>query len=149
MKKYFLLKILKKLYIIIIMKAWQGANIKKTKEELHICEAKAMHNETIQKVKKSFPKEEIITDTADFFKVLGDATRMKILSALFREEMCVCDIANLLAMTQSAISHQLRVLKQTRLVKYRKEGKVVYYSLEDEHVKHIVEEAISHISEKK
>ena len=123
--------------------------MKKTKEELPICESKAIHNETIQKVKKSFPKEEIITDTADFFKVLGDATRMKILSALFREEKCVCDIANLLAMTQSAISHQLRVLKQTRLVKYRKEGKVVYYSLEDEHVKHIVEEAISHISEKK
>ena len=131
------------------MKTWQGANMKKTKEELPICESKAIHNETIQKVKKSFPKEEIITDTADFFKVLGDATRMKILSALFREEMCVCDIANLLAMTQSEISHQLRVLKQTRLVKYRKEGKVVYYSLEDEHVKHIVEEAISHISEKK
>ena len=94
-------------------------------------------------------KEEIIIDTAEFFKILGDATRMKILSALFQEEMCVCDIANLLNMTQSAISHQLRVLKQTRLVKYRKEGKVVYYSLEDEHVKHIVDEAISHISEKK
>ena len=123
--------------------------MKKRKEEIPVCDSKTIHNETIQRVKKSFQKEEIIIDTAEFFKVLGDATRMKILSALFQEEMCVCDIANLLNMTQSAISHQLRVLKQTRLVKYRKEGKVVYYSLEDEHVKHIVDEAISHISEKK
>ncbi|WP_082729391.1 ArsR/SmtB family transcription factor [Leptotrichia sp. oral taxon 847] len=124
-------------------------NIKKTKDEIPTCETKTIHNEVIKKVKKNFPKEEIIINTAEFFKVLGDATRMKILSALFQEEMCVCDIANLLNMTQSAISHQLRVLKQTRLVKYRKEGKVVYYSLEDEHVKHIVDESISHILEKK
>ena len=103
----------------------------------------------VEKVEKLMPKEEVIYDLADFFKILGDTTRMRILSALFHEEMCVYDIANLLKMTQSAISHQLRVLKQGRFVKHRKEGKVVYYSLEDEHIKHIVEQGMTHILEKR
>ena len=85
-------------------------------EENASYEAKAIHKEIVEKVEKLMPKEEIIYDLADFFKILGDTTRMRILSALFHEEMCVYDIANLLKMTQSAISHQLRVLKQGRFL---------------------------------
>ena len=118
-------------------------------EENTIYETRAIHKDVIERVEKTMPKEEIVYDLADFFKILGDTTRMRILSALFQEEMCVYDIANLLKMTQSAISHQLRVLKQGRFVKHRKEGKVVYYSLEDEHIKHIVEQGMTHILEKK
>jgi transcriptional regulator, arsR family len=118
-------------------------------EENTTYETKAIHKDVVKRVKKTMPKEEIIYDLADFFKILGDTTRMRILSALFQEEMCVYDIANLLKMTQSAISHQLRVLKQGRFVKHRKEGKIVYYSLEDEHIKHIVEQGMIHILEKR
>ena len=96
-------------------------------EENENCEVKAIHKDIEEKVEKTMPEEEVVYDLSDIFKILGDTTRMKILSALFQEEMCVCDIAYLLKMTQSAISHQLRVLKQGRFVKYRKEGKVVYY----------------------
>ena len=121
-----------------------------TKEkEITIYETKAIHKDVIERVKKRMPKEEIVYDLADFFKILGDTTRMRILSALSEEEMCVYDIANLLKMTQSAISHQLRVLKQGRFVKHRKEGKIVYYSLEDDHIKHIVEQGMTHILEKR
>ena len=118
-------------------------------EENTTYETKAIHKDVVKRVEKTMPKEEIIYDLADFFKILGDKTRMRILSALFQEEMCVYDIANLLKMTQSAISHQLRVLKQGRFVKHRKEGKIVYYSLEDEHIKHIVEQGMIHILEKR
>ena len=118
-------------------------------EENTTYETKAIHKDVVKRVEKTMPKEEIIYDLADFFKILGDTTRMRILSALFQEEMCVYDIANLLKMTQSAISHQLRVLKQGRFVKHRKEGKIVYYSLEDEHIKHIVGQGMIHILEKR
>ncbi|WP_369715977.1 ArsR/SmtB family transcription factor [Leptotrichia sp. HSP-536] len=118
-------------------------------EENTTYETRAIHKDVVKRVEKTMPKEEIIYDLADFFKILGDTTRMRILSALFQEEMCVYDIANLLKMTQSAISHQLRVLKQGRFVKHRKEGKIVYYSLEDEHIKHIVEQGMIHILEKR
>ena len=93
------------------------------------------------------PQEEILYDLAELFKVFGDTTRVKILCALFESEMCVCDISALLGMTQSAISHQLRVLKSAKLIKNRKEGKVVYYSLADDHVKHIFDQGLSHILE--
>lgn len=117
------------------------------KKETLVCECTVIHQEVIDKIK--LPEEELLYDLGDFFKILGDSTRIKILSALFQSEMCVCDIAALLGMTQSAISHQLRVLKQGRLVKYRKEGKVVYYSLDDDHIKHIVDQGLTHISEKR
>jgi len=94
------------------------------------------------------PEEEKLYDLAELFKVFGDTTRIKILHALSEEEMCVCDIAALLGMNQSAISHQLRVLKQAGLVKFRKEGKVVYYSLDDDHVKNIFEQGFIHINHK-
>ena len=93
------------------------------------------------------PEEEILYDLAELFKVFGDSTRIKILWALDEDEMCVCDIAYLLNMTQSAISHQLRVLKQAHLVKSRREGKVVYYSLADDHVKLILDQGLIHTTE--
>lgn len=117
-------------------------------DNIEVCNCTIIHEDIVNKVKESIPEEETLYDLADLFKVLGDSTRIKILCALFESEMCVCDIAALLRMTQSAISHQLRVLKQARLVKYKKEGKVVYYSLDDEHVKSIFDQGLIHISER-
>jgi DNA-binding transcriptional ArsR family regulator len=94
------------------------------------------------------PEDGILLDLADLFKVFGDSTRVKILCALQHSEMCVCDIAALLGMTKSAISHQLRVLRQTRLVKHRRDGKVVYYSLDDEHVGNVFAQGLLHVREK-
>lgn len=112
------------------------------------CNCNVIHEDIVNKVKDNMYSEETFYDLAELFKVFGDSTRIKILSILFQAEMCVCDMAALLGMTQSAISHQLRVLKQARLVKYRKEGKVVYYSLDDDHVKHIIDQGLLHIGEK-
>jgi len=111
------------------------------------CDCNIIHEDLIEKVRAVLPNPENLSLLADFFKVFGDPTRIKILSSLAESEMCVCDIAYLLNMTQSAISHQLRVLKQARLVKNRKEGKVVYYSLDDEHVKQIIDQGMVHIGE--
>lgn len=116
---------------------------------IEVCNCSVIHEDIVNKVREVIPEEETLYDLADLFKVLGDSTRVKILCVLFEAEMCVCDIAALLGMTQSAISHQLRVLKQARLVKYKKSGKVVYYSLDDEHVKSIFDQGLIHISEKK
>ncbi len=110
-----------------------------------ICTEK--HQDIINSVKEKMPKEEILFDIAELFKVFGDSTRMKIICCLFEEEMCVCDIAEIINSTQSAVSHQLRVLKQAKLVKYRKEGKAVYYSLSDKHVEIIFNMAFEHIQE--
>ena len=113
-------------------------------EELNI---EGKHLDIIDKVKKNMPKEETLFDIAELFKVFGDSTRMKIICCLFKSEMCVCDIAEIINATQSAVSHQLRVLKQAKLVKYRKEGKTVYYSLSDKHVEIIFNMALEHIEE--
>ena len=112
------------------------------------CSCSTIHEEVVLQVRESMPEEETLYDLAELFKVFGDTTRIKILCALFESEMCVCDIASLLSMNQSAISHQLRVLKQARLVKYRKEGKVVYYSLDDDHVKQIFDHGLVHVNER-
>ena len=119
----------------------------KNRESVESCSCNVIHEEAVAKARTSMPQEETLYDLAELFKVFGDTTRIKILCALFESEMCLCDIAALLGMNQSAISHQLRVLKQTRLVKYRKEGKVVYYSLDDEHVKQIFDQGLVHINE--
>lgn len=111
------------------------------------CGCDIVHGDIISKVKAKMPPEERLYDLAELFKVFGDTTRVKILSALFESEMCVCDIATLLNMNQSAISHQLRVLKTARLVKYRKDGKTVFYSLDDEHIKNIFDQGLEHINE--
>lgn len=102
---------------------------------------------TAQNIEDKMPVESELYELADLFKVFGDSTRIKILYVLFENEMCVYDIASLLNMTQSAISHQLRVLKQNRLVKYRKEGKTVLYTLADEHVFTILRQGIEHVEE--
>lgn len=117
------------------------------KDDFERCYCNVIHDEVVNNVKTKMPTEESLYDLAELFKVFGDTTRIKILWALAEAEMCVCDIAILLNMTQSAISHQLRVLKQARLVKNRKEGKVVYYSLDDAHVKQIFEQGLIHINE--
>ncbi|GAB6169104.1 metalloregulator ArsR/SmtB family transcription factor [Clostridium carnis] len=111
------------------------------------CSCTVIHKDTIEKVKEEIPKDEILYDLADLFKAFADSTRIKILCALFQSELCVCDLAALLNMTQSAISHQLRVLKSNRLVKFRRDGKVIYYSLADDHIKHIFDEGFKHIIE--
>ena len=117
------------------------------KMEEGICEVSIIHEDTVKKVKDKIPKDDFIYDMAEFFKVFADSTRMKIIYALFENELCVCDIANIVQTTQSAISHQLRILKQSKLVKYRKEGKVVYYSLDDAHIMQIVKKGSEHIEE--
>lgn len=117
------------------------------KQRLPSCRINMVHDEVVERVREKMPAEEILYDLAELFKVFGDTTRVKILYALFADEMCVCDIAALLNMSQSAISHQLRVLKQSRLVKFRRQGKVVYYSLDDEHIKQIFDQGLMHINE--
>lgn len=115
--------------------------------ELDRCDCNVIHDDIVERVKQKMPPEETLYDLAELFKVFGDSTRTKILWALDEEEMCVCDIAYLLNMTQSAISHQLRVLKQAKLVKNRREGKIVFYSLDDEHIRQILETGLIHIME--
>ena len=112
------------------------------------CDCNAIHEDIVNQLRDKMPQEESLYDLAELFKVFGDSTRIRILWALHETEMCVCDIAVLLNMTQSAISHQLRVLKQANLVKNRKEGKVVYYSLVDDHVREIFDQGLIHINEK-
>ncbi|MDR1598952.1 MAG: metalloregulator ArsR/SmtB family transcription factor [Oscillospiraceae bacterium] len=128
------------------------------------CEMTAVHVETVERVRSRMPGDEALTDVADLFKMFADSTRVKILYALHaadsvwdlvghvtdarRGELCVCDISALLGMTSSAVSHQLRALRQTRLVKYRRSGKIVYYSLDDEHVGSIFQQGMEHAMER-
>ncbi|MDL2238226.1 metalloregulator ArsR/SmtB family transcription factor [Christensenellaceae bacterium OttesenSCG-928-K19] len=111
------------------------------------CDCDTIHEEVVAQVREKMPEDEDMLNLADLFKVFSDSTRVKIISALQHSEMCVCDIAVLLGMTKSAISHQLRALRQSKLVKNRKEGKVVYYSLDDDHVGTILEQGLIHVRE--
>ena len=111
------------------------------------CEIMHAHEDVINQVNENMPEEEILYDLAELFKVFGDSTRIKILYVLFEAELCVCDIAQLLGMSMSAISHQLRVLKQSQLVKYRRDGKTVFYSLADDHVRTIINQGMEHVAE--
>lgn len=106
-----------------------------------------VHQETVQRVNEIMPGEEELFDLAELFKVFGDSTRIRILYVLFESDMCVCGIAELLGMTQSAISHQLAVLKKAKLVRYRREGKTIFYSLSDDHVRTILDQGMEHIEE--
>ena len=107
----------------------------------------SLHPDLISSVNDDMPDEETLCDLAELFRIFGDSTRIKILYVLFEAEMCVCDIAELLHMTQSAISHQLRVLKQSKLVKFRREGKTIFYSLADDHVRTIIGMGMEHLCE--
>ena len=111
------------------------------------CECEEIHRELIEKRRGEMPDESTLYDLSDFFKILGDSTRVSILFAIDGEPMCVCDIASLLGMTNSAVSRQLKVLRQSDLVTYRKSGKNVYYTLADDHVRDIIEKALEHIKE--
>lgn len=111
------------------------------------CTCTVIHADVVNAVKEHIINEDLALELSDFFKVFSDSTRIKILSALFHSEMCVCDLANTLNMTHSAISHQLRIFKATKLVKSRKDGKVVYYTLADSHIAHIFNQGLEHIQE--
>ncbi|MDD3172684.1 MAG: metalloregulator ArsR/SmtB family transcription factor [Herbinix sp.] len=113
-----------------------------------VCDCDVIHADIVENVKGNMPEDELLYDLADFFKMFSDSTRIKILWALDYEEMCVCDLAVLLNMTKSAISHQLKTLRQEKLVKNRRDGKVTFYSLQDEHVKNLLEIGMEHIEEK-
>ncbi|MCI1269701.1 MAG: metalloregulator ArsR/SmtB family transcription factor [Ruminococcus sp.] len=113
----------------------------------YVCGKCEVHQEIIDKVSKVMPDESYLYDAAELLKIFGDSTRIRIIFVLCQSEMCVCDIAKLLEMTQSAISHQLRVLKQARLVNSRRDGKTIYYSLADQHVKTIFYHAMEHVME--
>lgn len=121
--------------------------MKRTEVECECCDVTCVHEELVEKVEGHIPEAEVLRDLADFFKVFADTTRIRILYVLFQSEMCVCDLAEVLGMTQSAISHQLRMLKQMKLVKNRREGKTVFYSLADGHIKTIMNQGMEHISE--
>jgi ArsR family transcriptional regulator len=114
------------------------------KKEL-LCDCNIIHQDSIDKAKKNKPKDEELERLSKLFKILGDLTRIKILSILDNQEMCVCDIANVLNMTKSSISHQLATLRASKIVKYRKLGKEVYYMLDDEHIKKLYEIGLEHI----
>jgi ArsR family transcriptional regulator len=111
------------------------------------CESQEIHRELLDTVEATMPEETELYDLAELFKVFGDSTRIRILFVLFEAEVCVCDLAEELHMTQSAISHQLRILKQSKLVKSRREGKSVFYSLADDHVRSIIDQGREHIEE--
>lgn len=106
-----------------------------------------MHKDLLNTVNEQMPEETVLYDLSELFKVFGDSTRIRILFVLFECEVCVCDLAEALNMTQSAISHQLKILKQSKLVKSRRDGKQVFYSLADEHVRTIIAQGIDHITE--
>lgn len=115
--------------------------------DVECCDAFEVHNDLVDIVNKTIPDTDELYDLAELFKVFGDSTRIRILFVLFESEVCVCDLAQTLNMTQSAISHQLKILKQSKLVKSRREGKSVFYSLADEHVRTIIDQGREHIEE--
>lgn len=111
------------------------------------CDAVEIHEDLLKLVNETLPDEDVLYDLAELFKIFGDSTRIRILFVLFESEVCVCDLAEALNMTQSAISHQLRILKQAKLVKNRREGKSIFYSLADDHVRTIIAQGLDHIKE--
>ncbi|NLO82168.1 MAG: winged helix-turn-helix transcriptional regulator [Clostridiales bacterium] len=117
-------------------------------ENIEMCGELVVHEDTLENIRANMLKDHIVNDLAEFFKLFGDATRLRILYALSLSEMCVCDISEFLDMSQSAVSHQLKVLRQCRLVKYRREGRNVFYSLDDEHIQQIIHIGLEHMNER-
>ncbi len=117
------------------------------KQAVECCDTIEVHEELLKIVNEKMPDEDKLYDLAELFKVFGDSTRIRILFVLFEAEVCVCDLAEALNLTQSAVSHQLKILKQNKLVKSRREGKSVFYSLADDHVRTIIGQGLDHISE--
>lgn len=125
---------------------WGGKSVRE--ENDYKCDTNIVHVDKVDKVRKNMPEEDKLCDLADLFKVFSDSTRIKIICGLLNAEMCVCDITYLLNMNQSAVSHQLKILRQAKLVKSRREGKSIYYSLDDEHINGILNMGLMHINEK-
>ena len=118
-------------------------------DKMDLCECNVIHEDVVERVRQQMPEETPVYEVSELFKVFGDSTRSRMICALRLEEMCVCDLAALLNMTQSAISHQLRILRSSRLVKSRKQGRVVYYSLDDDHIGEIFSLAFTHMMEER
>lgn len=137
----------RKVYIENYITQERKVNLKQSDDKIEQCGYIHVHEDIVTKVKNEVPEEEKLYDLADFFKIFGDSTRIKILYVLLCSEMCVCDLAQILGMTQSAISHQLRILKQMDLVRNRREGKTIFYSLADDHIKLILSQGMEHINE--
>ena len=116
-------------------------------KEIPCCEETAVHTDLVESVRKNMPDIDILYDLAELYRIFADSTRIRILYVLFEKEVCVCDIATILNMTVSAVSHQLRLLRGAHLVRFRREGKTCYYSLADEHVKTIIGQGMEHLSE--
>ncbi len=123
------------------MKSWEE------EKTLPVCDSDEVHMSLIEKKRDMMPTEDTLYDLSDFFKVLGDSTRIRILFAIDGEPLCVCDIAEMLGMTKSAVSHQLKILRQNDLISYRRSGKNVFYTLADSHIGAIIETALEHIRE--
>ncbi len=112
-----------------------------------LCQEECIHTEAVIKVRKQMASTDQLFELADLFKAFGDSTRMRILNALLQSELCVCDLVDIIGMSQSAISHQLRVLRSAKIVKFRKEGKNVYYSLDDDHIRQLLKDGLAHVTE--
>ena len=121
--------------------------MKDTNEDVCLCEETVVHASGVESAVSKLPDETLLFDLAELYKIFGDSTRIKILYLLYEADLCVCDIAAALGMTLSAISHQLRILKGAKLVKFRKEGKSVIYSLADDHVRTIIDQGAEHVGE--
>ena len=123
------------------------AELRNTNNTIETCITKGIHRDTIRSVNKNMPDPVALYELADLFKLFGDSTRIGILWALSESEMCVCDLCALLKMKQPAVSHQLKNLKQSRVVKARRDGKIVFYSLEDEHIRRLLNLGMEHVRE--
>lgn len=123
-------------------------NQQQCNEKIDICLDYVIHHDTLNNIYEKALSEDVVNDLAEFFKVFGDPTRLRIVHALLVAEMCVCDLCELLGMNQSAVSHQLKILRHSRLIKYRREGRNVYYSLDDEHIGHIMKVGLQHLMER-
>ncbi len=117
------------------------------KSTADLCEVRFVHEKEVEHARKTIPAEQTLRGLSETFKVLGDTTRLKIMTALSRQELCVCDIAALLGITESGVSHQLRLLKTMRLVTFRREGKMTYYMLDDEHIEDLIRVGVRHVAE--
>ena len=123
------------------------ASLRDYTEEM--CQESCVHESVLEQVRANMPDDDTLCDVAEMFKVFGDITRTKILSALFEAELCVCDISEIVKMSTSAVSHQLRILRQTKIVKSRRQGKEIYYSLDDDHISKIYRMALDHLDEER
>lgn len=120
-------------------------NKSKTKGSGEVCEVTCINSELVTKVRTDMLDDHMTMALAETFKTMGDPTRVRIIAALAEHELCVCDLTNILGLTGSAVSHQLRLLRGQRLIKYRKQGKLVFYSLDDEHIRNLVDEGVRHV----